>query len=135
MLQVRDIYDTGLYGPHLIFNMAEAGFDPGHLQEDAGGKTRFQLPCKHQKCTTSMELVPSQSWIANLIEEGHLCRSLVGLPPDEDRVLDPERPSTVIDHGEPSVAPPILFPSHSISPLPGPRVPQSDRPSALPTGL
>lgn len=106
-------------------------FNEGHELRNAGGKTRFRLRCKHRKCTTSMELVASQSWIANLIEEGNLCRSLVGLPPDEARV-GPERPSTGIAHGEPSVAPPILLPSHSISPLPAPSVLQSDRPSALP---
>lgn len=86
-------------------------FNEGHELRNAGGKTRFRLRCKHRKCTTSMELVASQSWIANLIEEGNLCRSLVGLPPDEARV-GPERPSTGIAHGEPSVAPPILLPSH-----------------------
>ncbi|OXC62261.1 hypothetical protein AYX13_06992, partial [Cryptococcus neoformans] len=72
--------------------------------------------------------------------EGHELRNAGGkarfrlrwLHPDEARV-DPERPSTVIAHGEPSVAPPILLLSHSISPLPAPNVPQSDRPSALPT--
>ncbi|OXC62417.1 hypothetical protein AYX13_06985 [Cryptococcus neoformans] len=106
-------------------------FNEGHELRNAGGKTRFRLRCKHRKCTTSMELVASQSWIANLIEEGNLCRSLVGLPPDEARV-GPERPSTGVAHGEPSIAPPILLPSHSISPLPAPSVPQSDHPSALP---
>ncbi|OXC82611.1 hypothetical protein J005_05274 [Cryptococcus neoformans] len=109
-------------------------FTEGHELRNAGGKARFRLRCKHQKCATSMELVASQSWITNLIEEGNLCCSLVGLHPDEARV-DPERPSTVIAHGEPSVAPPILLLSHSISPLPAPNVPQSDRPSALPTIL
>ncbi|OWZ40708.1 hypothetical protein C343_05420 [Cryptococcus neoformans C23] len=72
--------------------------------------------------------------------EGHELRNAGGkarfrlrwLHPDEARV-DPERPFTVIAHGEPSVAPPILHLSHSISPLPAPSVPQSDRPSALPT--
>lgn len=86
----------------------------GHELRNAGGKARFRLRCKFRKCKTSMELVPSQYWIKTLIEEGRLCRSLVGLPPNDDTVVNLQRPSSTCAIAEPAVAPSAPLPSHSL---------------------
>lgn len=77
---------------------------------------RFRLRCKVRKCKISMELVPSQYWIAHLIEEGRLCRSLVGLPPDDDTVFNFQQPSSIIAIAEPAVTPSVPLLSHSPQP-------------------
>lgn len=38
MLPLRDVYDTGHHGTHLIFTMDGAGFDPSHTQGKPRGK-------------------------------------------------------------------------------------------------
>lgn len=65
-----------------------------------------------------MELVPSQYWIKTLVEEGRLCRSLVGLPPNDDTVVNLQRPSSTCAIAEPAVAPSVPLPSHSPQPEP-----------------
>lgn len=90
----------------------------GHELRNAGGKVRFRLRCKFRKCKSSMELVPSQYWIKTLIEEGRLCRSLVGLPPNDDTVVNLQRPSSTCAIAEPAVAPSVPLPSHSPQPEP-----------------
>ncbi|OXC86792.1 hypothetical protein C344_00887 [Cryptococcus neoformans AD1-7a] len=90
----------------------------GHELRNAGGKARFRLQCKFRKCKSSMELVPSQYWIKTLIEEGRLCRSLVGLPPNDDTVINFQRSPSTIAIAEPAVAPSAPLPSHFLQPEP-----------------
>lgn len=44
MLQVKDVYDTGIYAPHLIFNMDETGFDLDYKR-----KVKKIAPCNHAR--------------------------------------------------------------------------------------
>lgn len=44
MLQVKDVYDTGIYTPHLIFNMDETGFDLDYKR-----KVKKIAPCNHAR--------------------------------------------------------------------------------------
>ncbi|ADV23647.1 Hypothetical Protein CGB_G6130W [Cryptococcus gattii WM276] len=44
--QVKDLYETGLYAPHLIINMDEAGFDLGYKRKARRIASRTHLPIR-----------------------------------------------------------------------------------------